>query len=199
MSLFNQRYWLKEEDSVIFFNFRADRAREITRAFVDEEFEAFSRPNRPHVHFVCLTEYDSTIDCPVAFPPQNLENTLGEVLTDNKLKQLRLAETEKYAHVTFFFNGGIEEPNEGEERCLIPSPEVPTYNMKPEMSAYEVTEALLAKVKEDKYDVIIMNLANPDMVGHTGDFKAAVKALEVVDECVGKIVKEIQQRGGNHA
>ncbi|KUO64367.1 MAG: 2,3-bisphosphoglycerate-independent phosphoglycerate mutase [Gracilibacter sp. BRH_c7a] len=187
---------IKEEDSVIFFNFRADRAREITRAFVDEEFEAFSRPNRPHVHFVCLTEYDSTIDCPVAFPPQNLENTLGEVLTDNKLKQLRLAETEKYAHVTFFFNGGIEEPNEGEERCLIPSPEVPTYNMKPEMSAYEVTEALLAKVKEDKYDVIIMNLANPDMVGHTGDFKAAVKALEVVDECVGKIVKEIQQRGG---
>lgn len=187
---------INEEDSVIFFNFRADRGREITRAFVDEKFEAFSRPDRPNVHFVCLTEYDSTIDCPVAFPPQNLENTLGEVLADKGIKQLRLAETEKYAHVTFFFNGGIEEANEGEDRLLISSPDVPTYNMKPEMSAYEVTDALLTKIKEDKYDVVIMNLANPDMVGHTGDFKAAVKALEVVDECVGIIVKEIQGKGG---
>ena len=186
---------INEGDSVIFFNFRADRGREITRAFVDEEFQAFSRPNRPYVHFVCLTEYDATIECPVAFPPQNLENTLGEVIRDNGLKQLRLAETEKYAHVTFFFNGGIEEPNEGEDRFLIPSPDVPTYNMKPEMSAYEVTEALITALKEEKYDLIIMNLANPDMVGHTGDFKAAIKAMEVVDECVGRIVREIQQRG----
>ena len=187
---------INENDSVIFFNFRADRAREITRAFVDEKFDAFSQPNRPHVQFVCLTEYDSTIECPVAFPPQNLENTLGEVLSANGLKQLRLAETEKYAHVTFFFNGGIEEANEGEERLLISSPNVSTYNLKPEMSAYEVTEALLTQVKEDKYDVLIVNLANADMVGHTGDFNAAIKALEVVDECVGRIVKEVQERGG---
>lgn len=187
---------INEGDSVIFFNFRADRAREITRAFVDEKFEAFPRPNRPQVNFVCLTEYDSTIDCPVAFPPQNLENTLGEVLADNGLKQLRLAETEKYAHVTFFFNGGIEEANEGEDRLLISSPDVSTYNLKPEMSAYEVTEALLSQVREDKYDVIIMNLANADMVAHTGDFEAAIKALEVVDECVGRIVKEVQEKGG---
>lgn len=187
---------INEGDSVIFFNFRADRAREITRAFVDEELEGFSRPNRPLVHFVCLTEYDTTIECPVAFPPQNLENTLGEILAEKGFKQLRLAETEKYAHVTFFFNGGIEEPNKGEERHLIPSPDVPTYNMKPEMSAYEVTNALSEKLKETKYDVVIMNLANADMVGHTGDFKAAVRALEVVDECVGKIVNEVRHRGG---
>lgn len=187
---------INDGDSVIFFNFRADRARQITRAFVEEEFKGFSRNYRPAVHYVCFTEYDATINCPVAFPPQNLENTLGEVLADNGMKQLRIAETEKYAHVTFFFNGGIEEPNEGEDRLLIPSPKVPTYNMKPEMSAYEVTEALLEKINKEKYDVVILNYANPDMVGHTGEFEAAVKALETVDECAGKIVAEARLRDG---
>ena len=186
---------ISEGDSVIFFNFRADRAREITRAFVDEEFKAFPRPDRPRAHFVCLTEYDAAIECPVAFPPQNLENTLGEVLSDKGIRQLRLAETEKYAHVTFFFNGGVEEPNEGEDRILIQSPEVATYNLKPEMSAHEVTDTFLANFKEDKYDVIIMNFANADMVGHTGDFEAAVKALEEVDKCVARIFEEVRTRG----
>lgn len=187
---------IKDGDSIIFFNFRADRARQITRAFVEEEFTGFPRDYRPAVHYVCFTEYDATINCPVAFPPQNLENTLGEVLADNGIKQLRIAETEKYAHVTFFFNGGIEEPNEGEDRLLIPSPKVPTYNMKPEMSAFEVTEALLEKIEEEKYDVIILNYANPDMVGHTGEFEATVKALETVDNCVGKVVAKVRQKGG---
>ncbi len=187
---------IKDGDSVIFFNFRADRARQITRAFIEEDFEGFDRPERPRVHYVCLTEYDATFGCPVAFPPQNLENTLGEVLAHKGIKQLRIAETEKYAHVTFFFNGGIEEPEEGEERVLIQSPEVATYNLKPEMSAYEVTTTLLAILDEEKHDVIILNFANPDMVGHTGFFDATVKALEAVDECVGKIVDNVQQRGG---
>lgn len=187
---------IQEGDSVIFFNFRADRAREITRAFIEEDFEGFHRPKHPKVHYVCLTEYDATFACPVAFPPQNLENTLGEVLSEQGLKQLRIAETEKYAHVTFFFNGGIEEPDEGEERILIQSPEVPTYNLKPEMSACEITEELVEKIKEDKYDVVILNFANPDMVGHTGFFEATVKALEAVDGCVGKVVDEVRHRGG---
>ncbi|HHV65783.1 MAG TPA: 2,3-bisphosphoglycerate-independent phosphoglycerate mutase [Peptococcaceae bacterium] len=187
---------IQDGDSVIFFNFRADRAREITRAFIEDDFTGFARPVRPKVHYVCLTEYDATFNCPVAFPPQNLENTLGEVLAEKGLKQLRIAETEKYAHVTFFFNGGIEEPEEGEDRILIPSPEVPTYNLKPEMSAYEITETLLKKIQEEKYAVIILNFANPDMVGHTGFFDATVKALEAVDECAGRIVDEVQRRGG---
>lgn len=183
-------------DSVIFFNFRADRAREITRAFIEEEFEGFERNDRPTVHYVCLTEYDATFDCPVAFAPQNLDNTLGEVLSGRGLKQLRIAETEKYAHVTFFFNGGIEEPDEGEERILIQSPEVPTYNLKPEMSAYEITDTLLKNIKQEKHDVIILNFANCDMVGHTGFFECTVRAIEAVDECVGRIVDEVQRRGG---
>jgi 2,3-bisphosphoglycerate-independent phosphoglycerate mutase len=187
---------IQDGDSVIFFNFRADRAREITRAFIEDDFSDFARPVRPKVHYVCLTEYDATFTCPVAFPPQNLENTLGEVLAERGLKQLRIAETEKYAHVTFFFNGGIEEPEDGEERILIPSPEVPTYNLKPEMSACEITETLLKKIREAKHDVIVLNFANPDMVGHTGFFEATVKALEAVDECVGRIVDEVQQRNG---
>ncbi|NLP43210.1 MAG: 2,3-bisphosphoglycerate-independent phosphoglycerate mutase [Peptococcaceae bacterium] len=187
---------IQDDDSVIFFNFRADRAREITRAFVDLEFSGFERLVRPKVHYVCMTEYDATIDCPVAFPPQNLDNTLGEVLAQTGLKQLRIAETEKYAHVTFFFNGGIEEPEEGEDRILIPSPEVATYNLKPEMSAYEVTSTLLAKLDEDKYDVIILNFANPDMVGHTGFFDAAIQAVETVDKCLGQIVEKVRQKGG---
>lgn len=187
---------IKDGDSVILFNFRADRAREITRAFTDEVFNGFERSDWPHVHYVCLTEYDATIESPVAFPPQNLENTLGEVLSECGLKQLRIAETEKYAHVTFFFNGGIEEPNGNEDRILIPSPDVATYNMKPEMSAYEITEELISKLDQGEYDVIVLNFANPDMVGHTGCFDAAVKALEAVDACVGKVIKKVQSLGG---
>ena len=159
---------IQDGDGVIFFNFRADRAREITRAFVDPALDKFERRVRPQVYYVCMTQYDATIDVPVAFMPQNLNNTLGEVLADNGLRQLRIAETEKYAHVTFFFNGGVEEPNSGEDRILMPSPDVPTYNLKPEMSAWEVTAEVLEQIKRDYYDVIIMNYANPDMVGHTG-------------------------------
>ncbi|AFV03848.1 2,3-bisphosphoglycerate-independent phosphoglycerate mutase [Dehalobacter sp. UNSWDHB] len=187
---------IENDDSVLFFNFRADRAREITRAFIEENFEGFIRTNRPRVHYVCLTEYDASFDCPVVFPPQNLENTLGEALAAKGLRQLRIAETEKYAHVTFFFNGGIEEPEDGEDRCLIPSPGVPTYNLQPEMSAYGITEALLSKVREDQYDVIVLNFANADMIGHTGYLLAAVKALEAVDVCIGKIVDAVQAKGG---
>jgi 2,3-bisphosphoglycerate-independent phosphoglycerate mutase len=187
---------VEDGDSMIFFNFRADRAREITRAFVDEEFPGFERPERPHVHYVCLTEYDVTIDAPVAFPPQNLENTLGEVLGKVGLKQLRLAETEKYAHVTFFFNGGVEEPNQGEERILVPSPKVAAYDLQPEMSAPELTGKLLEVLRANIYDVIIFNFANPDMVGHTGVFKATIEALEAIDKFLGEIAKACQDVGG---
>lgn len=187
---------IEDGDSVIFFNFRSDRAREITRAFVDEEFPYFERPERPQVHFVCLTEYDPTIQAPVAFPPQNLDNTLGEVLAVHHLKQLRIAETEKYAHVTFFFNGGIEEPEEGEDRILIPSPQVATYNLQPEMSAPGITKKLLAVLKENSYDVIILNFANADMVGHTGVFDATIKAVEAVDSCLGDIIAAVKGLGG---
>lgn len=183
-------------DSVIFFNFRSDRAREITRALVDEEFTFFDRPSRPPIHFVCLTEYDATIQAPVAFPPQNLENTLGEVLSRAGLKQLRIAETEKYAHVTFFFNGGVEDPDEGEDRVLIPSPKVPTYNLQPEMSAKDITARLLEILQSNLYDVIILNFANPDMVGHTGVFDATVQAVQTVDTCLGKLVEAVQAIGG---
>lgn len=183
-------------DSIIFFNFRADRAREITRAFVDEEFSGFERPERPHVHYVCMTEYDMTIPAPVAFPPQNLENTLGEVLGQSGLKQLRIAETEKYAHVTFFFNGGVEEPNQGEERLLIPSPKVAAYNLQPEMSAFELTSEIMDILRKNSFDVIILNFANPDMVGHTGVFDATVKAIEAVDKCLGQIAKVMKELGG---
>lgn len=188
---------IKEDDSVIFFNFRSDRARQISHAFVDEDFTGFERQEHPKVHYVCLTEYDATLNTPVAFPPQNLENTLGEVLAKQHKKQLRIAETEKYAHVTFFFNGGVEDPCPGEERCLIPSPKVATYNQKPEMSAFEVTEELLNRVKNDSFDVIILNFANSDMVGHTGEFDAAIKAIETVDECIGKIIPEVLNNGGS--
>ncbi|NPV29116.1 MAG: 2,3-bisphosphoglycerate-independent phosphoglycerate mutase [Firmicutes bacterium] len=184
-------------DVVIFYNFRADRARELTRAFTDREFEGFTRKKGyPGVHFVCMTQYDVTIPAPVAFPPQSLKNTLGEVLAAHGLRQLRIAETEKYAHVTFFFNGGVEAPNPGEDRILIPSPRVATYDLKPEMSAREVTEAVLAEIKKDRYDVIILNYANPDMVGHTGVLEAAVKALEVVDECLGRVVTAVLGKEG---
>ncbi len=187
---------IKEGDGVIFFNFRSDRAREITRAFVDEEFSGFERPGRPRVHFVCLTEYDPSIQAPVAFPPQNLENTLGEVLAQSGIRQLRIAETEKYAHVTFFFNGGIEEPDDGEERILIPSPKVATYNLQPEMSAEEITAQLLKVLEDNPYEVIILNFANPDMVGHTGVFNATVTAVETVDRCLGRLVERVRALEG---
>jgi 2,3-bisphosphoglycerate-independent phosphoglycerate mutase len=188
---------VQEGDSVLFYNFRSDRAREITRAFVDEEFPGFERPNRPHVHYVCMTQYDETISAPVAFPQQDLVNTLGEVLSQYGLRQLRIAETEKYAHVTFFFNGGIEEPYPGEERILIPSPKVATYNLQPEMSAPELTQTILEQLRKNTYDVIILNFANPDMVGHTGVFEATIKAVETVDKCLGEIYDELQKINGS--
>jgi 2,3-bisphosphoglycerate-independent phosphoglycerate mutase len=187
---------IKDNDIVLFFNFRADRARELTRAFIDENFMGFEIEQPLKVSFVCLTQYDALYTCPVAFPPQNLENTLGPVLSENGVKQLRIAETEKYAHVTFFFNGGQEQPDDFEDRCLIPSPSVATYNLKPEMSAYEVTDEVLKRMDEDTYGVIILNYANPDMVGHTGFYDATVHAMEVVDNCLERIAQAMEARGG---
>ena len=188
---------IKEHDSIIFYNFRPDRAREITRAFCDDEFTGFQRGKRMDLVYVCFTDYDETIQNKlVAFRKELITNTFGEFLAANKKTQARIAETEKYAHVTFFFNGGIEEPNEGEDRILVPSPkEVATYDLKPEMSAPGVCEKLVEAIKSGKYDVIIINFANPDMVGHTGVEEAAVKAIETVDECVGKAVDAIKETG----
>ncbi len=185
-------------DGVIFFNFRPDRARQITRALNDADFGGFERPAgaRP-VNYVCMTQYDATIDAPVAFPPERHDDTLGQVLADKGLRQLRIAETEKYAHVTFFFNGGVEAPNKNEERILIPSPKVATYDLQPEMSAVQVTEALLEELDKDKFDAVILNFANPDMVGHTGVLGAAVKAMEIVDACAGRIVDKVLSLGGS--
>ena len=185
-------------DGIIFFNFRPDRARQITRALNDAEFPHFERPaSALPVNFVCMTQYDATIDAPVAYPPEEYNDTLGEVLAKEGKHQLRIAETEKYAHVTFFFNGGVEEPNLNEERVLINSPKVATYNLQPEMSAYDVTSALLAELDKDKFDVVVLNYANPDMVGHTGVLPAAIKAMEAVDECVGKVVDKVLSLGGS--
>ena len=185
-------------DGIIFFNFRPDRARQITRALNDAEFLHFERPaSALPVNFVCMTQYDATIDAPVAYPPEEYNDTLGEVLAKEGKHQLRIAETEKYAHVTFFFNGGVEEPNLNEERVLINSPKVATYNLQPEMSAYDVTNALLAELDKDKFDVVVLNYANPDMVGHTGVLPAAIKAMEAVDECVGKVVDKVLSLGGS--
>ncbi|MEG2919020.1 MAG: 2,3-bisphosphoglycerate-independent phosphoglycerate mutase [Clostridium sp.] len=187
---------IKDKDSVIFFNFRPDRAREITRALVDKEFSGFKRENMD-INFVCMTQYDKAIEnVKVAYTQEGYTNTLGEYVSSKGLNQLRIAETEKYAHVTFFFNGGVEEPNAGEDRILIPSPKVATYDLKPEMSAYEVTDAVLKQLDSDKYDLIILNFANPDMVGHTGVVEAAVKAIEVVDECLGKVVDSVLEHDG---
>ena len=186
-----------ENDGIIFYNFRPDRAREITRAFVDKDFQWFDRGvKHPRVEFLCMTQYDKTIEAPVAYLPQVLKNTLGEVLGQHGIPQLRLAETEKYAHVTFFFNGGVEAPNPGEERLLIASPKVATYDLQPEMSAREVTDTFLDQIGQDKFKVVIMNYANPDMVGHTGDMKAAVQAIEAVDECMGELVKAVLEKNG---
>lgn len=187
---------IQEGDSVLFFNFRSDRARQIANAFVDKDMTGLACPIRPQVHFVCMTQYENTLCAPVAFPQQNLENTLGEVLSQNGLKQLRIAETEKYAHVTFFFNGGIEEPNPGEERILISSPKVMTYNLQPEMSAPEVTQTLLQQLRDNIFDVIILNYANPDMVGHTGVFEATLEAVETVDRCLGEIYEQLKTMNG---
>ena len=189
---------VKAGDGIIFFNFRPDRARQLTRSLNDKEFPYFERPESAlPVNFVCMTQYDATIDAPVAFPPETYAETLGQLLADKGMHQLRIAETEKYAHVTFFFNGGVEEPNKNEERILIASPKVATYDLQPEMSAEEVTQALLAELDKDKFDVVILNFANPDMVGHTGVLEAAIKAMEKVDECVGRVVEKVQSLGGS--
>ena len=189
---------IKANDSVIFFNFRPDRAREITRTLVDADFDGFERKNGFFpLNFVCMTQYDATMpNVDVAFKPQVLTNTLGEYLSSKGMSQLRIAETEKYAHVTFFFNGRVEKQYEGEDRILVKSPSVATYDLQPEMSAYEVTEKLVPAIKSGKYDMIILNFANCDMVGHTGVFDAAVKAVEAVDDCVGKVVDAIKEMDG---
>jgi 2,3-bisphosphoglycerate-independent phosphoglycerate mutase len=189
---------VREGDGFIFFNFRSDRAREITRALALDDCPGFDRKGRPALaSYVCMTEYDATFGLPIAFGPESLANILGEVVSKAGLSQLRIAETEKYAHVTFFFNGGSEVPFPGEERCLIPSPkEVTTYDQKPEMSAYLVTEELLRRLDTQAYDLIVLNFANADMVGHTGILPAAVRAVEVVDDCVGRLVARVLELGG---
>ena len=189
---------IKANDSIIFFNFRPDRAREITRTFVDPDFKGFERKNGFFpVTYVCFTQYDATMpNVKVAFKPQSLNNTLGQYISEKGLKQLRIAETEKYAHVTFFFNGGVEKQYEGEDRILVNSPKVATYDLQPEMSAYEVTDKVVEAINSEKYDMIILNYANCDMVGHTGVFDAAVKAVEAVDTCVGRTVDAILAHGG---
>ena len=187
-----------KNDSVIFFNFRPDRAREITRAIVDPDFDGFETKKDLNTYFVCFTSYDETMpNVHIAFKKEPLKNTFGEYISDKGYTQLRIAETEKYAHVTFFFNGGEEKQYEGEDRILVPSPKVETYDMKPEMSAYEVTDKVLESISQDKYDAIILNYANTDMVGHTGSLAAAIKAVEAVDECVGKVVKLVEEKQGN--
>ena len=189
---------IKSNDSVIFINFRPDRAREITRALVDPDFDGFDRKVKlSGLNYVCMAEYDATMpNVTVAFPPEDVDPTLGKTIADYGLRQLRIAETEKYAHVTFFFNGGVEEPNVNEDRILIPSPKVPTYDMQPEMSAPEVASTVISKIKEDQYDLYILNFANPDMVGHTGVFEAAVSAIETLDGLVGNIAAEILAHDG---
>ena len=189
---------VQDGDTVIFMNFRPDRARQMTRIFCDDAFTGFERRGgRKQVNYVCMAEYDATMpNCEVAYPPVELKNTLGEYLAAHGKTQLRIAETEKYAHVTFFFNGGVEQPCEGEDRKVIPSPKVATYDLKPEMSAYEVADECKARIESGKYDVIILNFANCDMVGHTGVFDAAVKAVEAVDKCVGEVTDAVLNAGG---
>ena len=190
---------VSDGDAMIFFNFRPDRARDICHAFCDDDFSFFERGARKNIFFVCFTDYDPTIpNKHVAFEKEEIHNTLGEVVSNLGKNQLRIAETEKYAHVTFFFNGGKEEPYENEDRILVPSPkEVPTYDLKPEMSCYTVTEKLTEAIRSGKYDLVVANFANPDMVGHTGVLPAAIKAIEVVDECMGKVVDAVESMHGN--
>ncbi|MEX1199119.1 MAG: 2,3-bisphosphoglycerate-independent phosphoglycerate mutase [Pseudohongiellaceae bacterium] len=188
---------IRDDDSVVFMNFRADRARQLSQVFVDESFDGFDRGPLPGLSdFVTLTEYSADLGVPVAFPPQPMDNVLGEYLARNGRTQLRIAETEKYAHVTFFFSGGREKEYEGETRILIPSPSVATYDLQPEMSAPEVTDRLVEAIRSGQYDTIVCNYANGDMVGHSGDFDAAVKAVECVDECLGRIVGALEETGG---
>ncbi|WP_019242990.1 MULTISPECIES: 2,3-bisphosphoglycerate-independent phosphoglycerate mutase [Bacillus] len=190
---------IQDNDAVIFYNFRPDRAIQISNTFTNEDFRSFDRgPKAPkNLHFVCFTHFSETVKGYVAFKPTNLDNTIGEVLSQNNLTQLRIAETEKYPHVTFFMSGGREETFPGEERILINSPKVATYDLKPEMSAYEVKDALIEEIKADKFDAIILNFANPDMVGHSGMLEPTIKAIETVDECLGEIVDLIVSKGGH--
>lgn len=187
---------IEKNDSVIFFNFRPDRAREITRTLVDKEFNEFETKDL-NLYFVCMTPYDETMpNVKVAFKKEPLKNTFGEYISNNGLTQLRIAETEKYAHVTFFFNGGEEKQYKGEDRILVPSPKVETYDLKPEMSAIEVTDKVVEAIKSEKYDSIILNYANPDMVGHTGNLEASIKAIETIDNCVERVIEEINKVNG---
>lgn len=188
---------IEEDDSILFFNFRPDRARQITRAFVDEDFEGFKRNKRVHTYYLTMTQYDKTIEnVEIAYKNTVPANTLGEHISKLGLNQLRAAETEKYAHVTFFFNGGIEKPYKNEDRALIPSPKVATYDLQPEMSAVKLKDEILNRLNMDKYDLIILNFANPDMVGHTGDIDATIKAVETVDSCLGEVVELLLEKGG---
>jgi len=189
---------ISDGDAVIFFNFRADRARQLTRAFIENSFDKFPRDGKPEIEFVSMTEYDDDFDTPVAFPSTHevVRHTFGEVISEQGLKQLRIAETEKYAHVTYFFNNGHEEPFPGEDRRLIPSPKVATYDLKPEMSAFEVAEEAAKQISAKKHDFLLLNFANPDMVGHTGVFEAAVKAIESVDQALGTVMEAVLDVGG---
>jgi 2,3-bisphosphoglycerate-independent phosphoglycerate mutase len=188
---------IEDGDVVVFMNYRSDRARQITRPFIEEDFDCFARKTRPKLGaFVSLTEYHKDFDIPVAFPAERLKNVFGEYIANLGLRQLRIAETEKYAHVTFFFNGGREKPFEGEDRILVPSPQVATYDLLPEMSAPAVTDRLTEAIDSGKYDAIICNFANPDMVGHTGNFQAAVQAIEALDHCVGRVIRALHRAGG---
>lgn len=186
---------VKEKDSLIFWNFRSDRARQITYAFVEEDFNGFDRGKKLDIVFVCMSEYDANLSVPYAFKPQEVKNNLGQVISQRGLNQLRVAETEKYAHVTFFFNSQVEEPNPGEDRVLVPSPKVPSYDLKPEMSAYEITEVVLNALGSEKYAFILVNFANGDLVGHSAKLEAGIKACEAVDECVGKIFSLALKKG----
>jgi 2,3-bisphosphoglycerate-independent phosphoglycerate mutase len=185
---------VRDGDVIFFFNFRADRGRQLSRAFLFDDFDGFDRQVQPNVHFVTMTVYDKTFSCPVAFQPQTLDNILGKVVSEAGKKQLRIAETEKYPHVTYFFNGGIEVPFPGEDRVIVPSPKVATYDLKPEMSAPEVTAEVVSRLKD--YDLVILNFANPDMVGHTGVVEAGIKAVETIDECVKKVLETLLSFGG---
>jgi 2,3-bisphosphoglycerate-independent phosphoglycerate mutase len=189
---------IQDNDAIIFYNFRPDRAIQISQAFTNEDFRGFNRGDHPpkDLFYVCITKFSETVDGYVAYKPTNLDNTVGEVLSQNNLRQLRIAETEKYPHVTFFFSGGREDPFPGEKRILINSPKVATYDLKPEMSAYEVTDALLTEINEENFDVIILNFANPDMVGHSGKMEPTVRAIEAVDECLGKLVDALLAKNG---
>jgi 2,3-bisphosphoglycerate-independent phosphoglycerate mutase len=187
---------IKDGDVVICFNFRADRVRQMTRALTEPHFPGFPRPQRPEVHYTCFTHYSPDFDLPVAFPPQSLAHILAEVFAQHGVRNMRVAETEKYAHVTYFFNGGVEAPFAGEDRVLIPSPKVATYDLQPEMSANEITEAAVARLRARQVDAVILNFANADMVGHTGNFPATVRAVETLDACVGRLIETVRDLGG---